>query len=78
MRELKNKEIKLEVDPQEVKRILTMTRSLLWLMCKYRWRPEMFKHVCYEELFGLQDMTKLLFELDSLLAQFGILYETEM
>ena len=72
------KETKLEVDPREVKRILTETRALLWLMCKYRWRPEQFKHVCYEELFDLSEMTKLLFSLDTLLAQFGIIFETEM
>lgn len=72
------KEIKHEVDPWEAKRVLMEARNFLWLMCKYRWKPMEFKDICYEDLFSLHDMVKLLFELDSLLTSFGIMVETKM
>ncbi|MFX0022152.1 MAG: hypothetical protein ACFE9S_07485 [Candidatus Hermodarchaeota archaeon] len=75
---MKNEKTTLEVNPLEIKRILLEARGLIWLLCKYRWNPMEFKHICYEELFDLQDMVKLLFELDSALASFGVLVETKM
>jgi hypothetical protein len=71
-------EVIFEVDPKEVKRVLTETRAFFWLMVKYRYNPELFKEIPYEELFDLDTIIRLFFDLNGLLNDFGIVIDAEI
>lgn len=69
--------MELKVNTEEVKRILLEARNFVWLMCKYKYKPQETEIDCAKMLKS-ENLAKLLFELDSLLAQFGIMMETKI
>lgn len=75
---MKEKEFQHEVDPKEAIRILTESRAFFWLMIKYRFNPELFRKISYEELFDLETIMRIFFDLNSLLTSFGVLIDTEI
>ncbi len=71
-------ETKLNIDPREVKRILTETRNWIWILCRYRINQKEFENVSFRDIFDLGEISQTLFDLEYFLTKLGVMAEEEI